>query len=722
MRQRDIKAIRRVRRSARRAAAPWRWVYRKMTRAGTRWMYPELAGDPPPPLSASAQFWFARNAVSGSVKMHPWLQHQQPLPKMFGSPSDAVRGLEQTRAGLRSVAQWCGLRWCLRKTLRRVVINSFRDQYRRDAINQLLVTVAGQRQSHRLIRQEVLRWMNDGPETDHALVAFGQRILDDAESMRRREMETKRLEAQRKIEREERQRQLEEHRRQQEELAQLRAREAAEEAARAAERARLARERAEIEVADRRRRADAAAGSALRKISELGLILQATEHLSRQPLQAYRRRVRESFDELRGLHGALQHEVDELTLQDLNRRITRPFHPGISHRCGTLARRVIIRVRDCGEFRDLAIIEMLRLMEVSTKDNGLYSKLWCSINNSRIVRLVYEEAGRPWCTVFAELEFHRSSVPEHLNIIVSIHVPFGEGADRSPYPTEESTARVRPTQTLSLVPKLIVSAGHSAQNQDEEVNEQSESARTTRSRSDRTSVTNRESFEYRTGSSYSESYRESDTETVSSPFSLERRKSKEEAEDARREHGTTQQRAWDNSRSTEFDSGSSNESETGLRKRQSAMNQTQREVRVEFTPTAVGVDYSDPNRLLQAWRHNPAHTDASAIFDLLCHDLPGLAEALPDAVFERRRHERSSDAADRAGSNNAAFWKEVGKWALIERPGLTPEKVVIQQDGTARPIDSAMVRSLVQGMRPELQGLTDQVFALPPGQRDDHEW
>lgn len=62
--------------------------------------------------------------------------------------------------------------------------------------------------------------------------------------------------------------------------------------------------------------------------------------------------------------------------------------------------------------------------------------------------LSYQCCGAPWQSVYAELAFERASNPEHLNIIVSVHVPFGEGTDSTPYPTEESTNYVRPSQTL----------------------------------------------------------------------------------------------------------------------------------------------------------------------------------------------------------------------------------------------------------------------------------
>lgn len=708
---------RQLSRFVRRTHAPWRWVNRKAVRKVVHWMHPELFADRPSVLPRAAQEALAKAIASGTAVTHPWLTERRLLADRFPTPGEAVRGLQQTQRLGRRLFRLLGGRWWLRNSLQKHVAGCFRDQYRRDAIAHLINRAASCGGSRHAIREEVSDWTEYAAADDYALLSFRAVVIRELDASDRRDAEAK-WEANA---RERRRRQREETRRRDEELARKRAEAEAAEAAQAVERARRAAEQARVEAADRRRRADAACGTALSKVSERAAILRATEHLTRQPIQAYCRRIRDSIEELRRLQGALQHDMDEYTLQRIHRQITKPFHPGQPHRCGSLARRLIIRVRDCGDFRDLAIVEMLRLMAVGSKDNGLHNKLWCSIDESRVVRLVYQDEKRPWCTVFTELEFQRASVPDHLNIVVSIHIPFGEGADPSAYPTEESTAHVRSTQTLTLVPKLIVSAGQSSQNQDEEVNEQSESARDTRSRSDRSSRTHRSTVEHRYGNAYSQSVRESEMETTGWTTPHEQRQTKDEGQEERSERSYSTHIGWDNSRSCEVESGWSSENETALRKRQSAMNQSQREVRVEFTPTAVGVDFSDASSLLGAWRVHPVNADASAVFDLLCHDLPGLAEALPDAIFERRRHERPGNSAKSGASNDLPFWSEVAMWAVIERAGFTPTKSVLRHDGKARPIDTAVVRSLVQGMRPELRGLTDQVFALPPGNNDD-EW
>lgn len=726
-RTRDITPREAVRRTVRRSLAPWRWTYRKVRRSGVRWMYPELFADQPPLPSPGDLMAIARAAASGSLQSHAWLEHRSRLPETFSSPTDAANGLEGTRSGWRAVAQLCGLRKCLRKILCRAVFQCFRDQYRRDAIKQLLSRVVDEHQRRRVVQAEVARWMNDRALRDHMLTAFGELVLEEIEG-RRLDILVKRMLAIHEL------RELDKQRREAEEAREYERQEAEDrvrQAAYAAEweewSAARALERAKQEAEERRCRADSASDIALSRISQIVRLLEETERLPSAAVRVYRVHLDRVREELSGLRRELRGTLDESTLQRLTKQVNSPIEVCPPHLCGTLARRVIIRVRDCGAFRDLAIIEMLRLVAECATSKGVYEQLWCSIDRSRVVRLVYQDEERPWCTVFAELQFERASASEHLNIVVSIHIPFGEGADPSPYPIEESTARVRPTQILALVPKLVVSAGQSSQNQDEEVDEHSESDRDTRSRTERSSSTHRTTVEHRWGDAKSTSVRESEMETTGWTVPHEKRESKDEAEEERSERSYSQQTGWDSSRSAEVESGRSTASERALRKRQSAMSQSQREVRVEFTPTAVGVDYSDASRLLGAWRSHPVNAEASVVFDLLCHDLPGLAEALPDAIFERRRHERSGRS-----SNDESFWREVAKWAVVERSGLTPAKRVVHQDGTARPIDTAMVQSLVQGMRPELRGLTDQVFALPPGNQiadrpravrtNDDEW
>lgn len=676
------------------------------------WLYPEVPDE--------IQFSFVsvhlhdleREIQTGPVSFHPFMDDRGGLVARYKTLEDARRGLEQGRRGLRASLARMGLCRMTRSALVSTLTTLYRDKRHREALQDLYERFVARRPTAVNYEQAIEEWMRYSlTATDEDLRQIGKRLLAAFAHRVRAEKE---VEDQQRYAR----RRLRETRRLEEEK-QRKEREAAERELRERERARR---ESELRENARRRQAEDTVGSlarqAGRRYEAVAAVLENLERLPKAPyadLKSRLLRQRVALATLRDL--VISESVTTRRLELVAQNSAEELQPVPPHLVGTLARRLVIRVPECGQYRNESILEMASMLAESGEAESLYGKLCASVKGDRVLCLSYQCCGAPWQSVYAELAFERASNPEHLNIIVSVHVPFGEGTDSTPYPTEESTNYVRPSQTLTLVPKLVVNAGNSNQHQDEDSEEWGSSTNETERRSQQSGRTLRTGQEHRVSNSYSEGRRNE----AQFPFppgkpSLfgKTEYSQSESQEQSRSYNSSDERTW----STEHEHSSGSERSKSDRHRVSHMQQFQQEARVEFTPTAIGIDYTDPGRLLAPWRANPKNAFGGKIFDLLCHDLPGLAEILPEAVFERRRDSRHlRDSPGNDLGRDEVFFAEISRWVLVERPGVTPERKLVACDGTARPIDTAVVRELVRHMRPELEDLSDKVLRLPPGQQ-----
>lgn len=689
-------------------------VRRCFRRLGARalwWQYPELPKELQYSFLSVHMDELLREIRDGAVSVHPSMNDRGGLVAQYRTLEEARRGLERSRGRTRAFVARLGLRRILRPALLRTLTILYRDQQHREAFRSLYGRFQCGRPTALNYEQAIEEWMRHSlTASDEDLRQMGKRLLAAF---------AHRVTAEKEVEEQQRYarfrlrdaRRLEEEKQRKEREAAVREQ---------GERERARRE-SEFRENARRRQAETAVGMLARQAGKryeaVAKVLENLERLPQAPyanLRARLLRQRVALATLKDL--VISDSVTTRRLELLAQNSADDLQPVPPHLVGTLARRLVIRVPECGRYRNESILEMASMLAESAQAESLYGKLCASVKGDRVLCLSFQCSQAPWQSVYAELAFERSSNPEHLNIIVSVHVPFGEGTDLPPYPTEESTTYVRSSQTLTLVPKLVVNAGNSNQHQDEDSEEWGSSTNETERRSQQSGRTLRSGQEHRVSNSHSEGRRNE----AQFPFPPGRPSlfgkaeySQSESQEQSRSYHSSDERTW----SSEHEHSSGIERSSSDRHRVSHMQQFQQEARVEFTPTAVGIDYTDPSRLLGPWRASPKNGIGGAIFDLLCHDLPGLAEILPEAVFERRRdsrHLRESPSHDLA--RDEVFFAEISQWVLIERLGVTPERRFVACDGTARPIDTAVVKELVRHMRPELEDLSHKALRLPPGQ------
>lgn len=670
-------------------------------------MYPELPEELQYSFVRVHLYDLMREIREGPVTFHPFMHNRGGLVPQYQTAEAARDGLEQSRKGARLLLKCLGLKRILRVPLSNTLKLIYRDQLQRAAFQRLYQWLQLGRPTALNYAQTIQDWMQESLSKNDAdlremgeklLAALAHRVRAEKQVEEDRERERRLREKQRAMEEQERRAREEKERKERE-------RERARQEAEQRERAHRQQLESAVRALSRRAGERQAANAA---------VLENLECLPTPPYADFKSHLLRQNQSLAALTDlVISERVSTRRLEIVGenaRQDTTPFEP---HLVGTMARRLAIRVPECGRYRSEAILELASMLAESAQADSLYGKLWCTVKPDRVLCLSYRCREASWQSVYAELAFERASNPEDLNIIVSVHIPFGEAGDPTPYPTEESSTYVRPTQTMTLVPKLVVNAGDSEQYQDEDSEERGDSTSATERRSWQSGRSLRSGHEYHISNSTSEGARRE------GPFPQLRGKpslftptehSWSETDERSRSYHSSEESSWSN----EYERTTAVESSISERHRTSNMRQYQQDARVEFTPTAIGIDFTDPSRLLAAWRAHPENRVGGAIFDLICYDLQGLADILPEAVLERRRnsaHVRSDLARD------DVFFSEAAQWALVERPGITPDRLVVRADGTARPIDIDVVRELVRHTRPELQGLSDRVLRLPSGQR-----
>jgi hypothetical protein len=679
----------------------------KLRSATLWWMYPELPAELQYSFVRVHLYDLMREIREGPVTFHPFMHHRGGLVPQYQTVEAARLGLERSRKGVRLLLTCLGLKRILRAPLSNTLKLIYRDQQQRQAFQRLYQWLQLGRPTALNYAQAIQDWMQQYLSKDDAdlremgeelLAAFAHRVRAEKQVEEHRERERRIREEQYAAE-----------------VRERRAREASERKERERER-----ERREAEQRERahRQQLEAAVRALSRRAEERqaanAAALENLECLPTAPYADFKSHLLRQNQSLAALKDlVISDRVSTRRLEIVGESARQDITPFEPHLVGTMARRLVIRVSECGRYRSEAILELASMLAESAQADSLYRKLWCTVKPDRVLCLSYRCPEAPWQSVYAELAFERASNPEDLNIIVSVHIPYGEAGDRSPYPTEESSTYVRPTQTMTLVPKLVVNAGDSEQYQDEDSEERGDSRSATDRRSRQSSRSLRSGHEYRMSNSTSEGARREGSfppprgrPSLFTPTEH----SWSETDELSRSYHSSDESSW----SDEHERTTADESSTSERHRASSMRQYQQEARVEFTPTAIGIDFTDPSRLLAPWRANQENAFGGAIFDLICYDLPGLAEILPDAVFKRRR---DAQHARIDLSRDDAFFAEVAQWALVERPGITPDRLVVTADGTARPIDIDVVRELVQHTRPEFQGLSDRALRFPSGQR-----
>lgn len=372
---------------------------------------------------------------------------------------------------------------------------------------------------------------------------------------------------------------------------------------------------------------------------------------------------------------------------------------------GTLVDRTIVRVRNCGDHVDDAILVFLEALSDAGGRSKLFGDLWKTIRDDGTVDVWLYDHEQRWRSVSFEFQFHPAFPAEDLFLVVSTFVPFAVDNDPTHYPVEQSTAYIRPTQNLFPVFHMSARKSLRSSSQESHSHDDSSSYSDVIERGSRESSTNTNALSRRQSSSQGRSHEVSESwkpglifgDHVDNASSITRTSSgsetvaetrSESSWSSSRDKGNT--RRWSNDTSTRHSSGESSENHIELTE--------------EVSFVAVGPDFTQPDRLLAAWRADPANAEPSKAIDLILCSVPSLSQVIESGVSHRRMAARSRRRPDEPAA--ADFWTEASRLIGRYQPQVYGERVVVPHAGRPELIRAEKIVAAIERTREELGRLT----------------
>lgn len=383
---------------------------------------------------------------------------------------------------------------------------------------------------------------------------------------------------------------------------------------------------------------------------------------------------------------------------------------------GALADRQHISIQSCGGSRSDAILVLLDILNRNSNESPLMAALFKSITPEGRVCLHLHRLADKWQSIFFEIDFETSPLPDELVMSVSAYIPFGIDDDPNHYPPEQSAAYTRPNQSLQLTVRLLATNVLRTSVVNDYTDESSCVEGTTSDHSHRSGLQRHDGSTERSSTRSSTAiYSNSGppgygprTETVSSW-----------------ENGVDRQSGSGSSSSMDVIDSRRYSTERATRDRTSHAKEDTTEYRRELTFTSVGINYSKPKELLEAWRSHPDNREASNVFDYLLRTFSTLGDAIRKGIAQRKMAARGKPAGGHtSGALDRAFWDEASRLILVERAEDAWLRVTMPLDGRILPFDESAVdhRRLI-GTKPQwnISGSSHPESAtlrtLPPAKR-----
>ena len=391
---------------------------------------------------------------------------------------------------------------------------------------------------------------------------------------------------------------------------------------------------------------------------------------------------------------------------NLEAAVSRPW-AGEANLVGTLIDRTIVKIRNCGEHSDDAILVFLEALNGACQRSDVFAQLWKSIREDGTIDLWHYNHEERWRSVSFEIRFTQAFPTDDLYMVVSTFVPFGIDDDRTHYPIEQSTAYLRATQELRAV--VNMSAKRVVRDTSQEY-DSTESSNGTSSSSD---VVLRSS----SGSTSSASSRHSVSASNSSEVVESCRNGffggsywAPSANNQRSSSGqdTTNERRSENTLSTgrEQTTSERRHSDHSQRSHWSFTSDETVELSEDVNFTAVGPDFTQPDRLLAAWRADPGNAEASMAIDLVLCSFPALGQMIEHGVQHRRLASRVRSRDADYELTPEEFWAEVSKLIALHNPGAWGQRQVLQHHGYPSAIAPQAIAAAIQKTRRNLGQLT----------------
>lgn len=360
---------------------------------------------------------------------------------------------------------------------------------------------------------------------------------------------------------------------------------------------------------------------------------------------------------------------------------------------GTMVDVRTVRLKECGGFRADAIIGALQAIASASERSERFRALSRILRSDGSIDLWLPNVPDGWRTAVFRLNLEPGLVPSELVLSMTTHIPFGLADDTSAYPVETSTAYKRATQSLHLVTNVHARLTIRTVTEDGNSREQAQS----------NSQGNEQSRRDNSNQSFSQSH--------SHGFTHTKRQWPERSDNA--EHWTNEKRAEygvnSEQQSARSESWESRASSTSTQRQSS---ETVKELSQDISFTAVGIDFTDSERLWKAWRSDPGNREAAVTVEFMLGAVGSLADFIAEKTRTRRLEARSRPELLHGDSFSERFWSEAESLILLDRDGKAWAANLFAQDGRALPIRANEFAEALHAAWPNLQSASQQYQRL----------
>lgn len=377
---------------------------------------------------------------------------------------------------------------------------------------------------------------------------------------------------------------------------------------------------------------------------------------------------------------------------------------------GTLVDRTLLRLQDCGDHADDAVIVFLEALHDAGGQGQILGKLWKAHRDRHCIDAWFYDHNERWRSVSFEFSFQRGLPSTDLYLSVSTFVPMGVDEDPSHYPVEETTSYLRPTQQLHAVYNLSARRTLSQSQSETDSWDQSSSSYSGADRTKRGSRSLTQSTSHGTRQSWSQGDEFSEhiggTSSGSEPrstFSKRNGYSLDISVDNRED------RSWSTGEDESQSSG--RRSEWSDRSTDSWSDEQTTELTANVDFVGVGPDFTQVDKMYAAWRADPGNAQSSLMIDLVQMSLPGLGQYIENGVAHRRLAQR---ARSRGGQTMPLdFWDEAQQLIGGYRPEAFGQRRELWHSGYPQAIDGPRIAKALDAARGDLRGIENQRFLLP---------
>jgi hypothetical protein len=377
---------------------------------------------------------------------------------------------------------------------------------------------------------------------------------------------------------------------------------------------------------------------------------------------------------------------------------------------GTLVDRTLLRLQDCGDHADDAVIVFLEALHDAGGQGQILGKLWKAHRDRHCIDAWFYNHNERWRSVSFEFSFQRGLPSTDLYLCVSTFVPMGVDKDPSHYPVEETTSYLRPTQRLHAVYNLSARRSLSQSRSETESRDQSSSNYSGTDRTKRDSRALSQSTSHGTRQSWSQGDELSE-HIVGGPWLGERKStsSKRNGYSLDISVDNREDRSW--SRAEDDAQSSGHRSEWTDRSADSRSDEQTTELTASVNFVGVGPDFTQVDKMYAAWRSDPGNAQPSMMIDLVQMSLPGLGQYIENGVAHRRLARRARSRGGQAIQLD--FWDEARQLIGGYRPEAFGQRRELPHSGYPQAIDGPRIAKALDAARGDLRGIENQRFLLP---------